>query len=262
VLHDSDAWWALNADGLPSSDLDYHAALRRSHRALWDAGVTVDFAHPEQDLSRYRLVLAPSLFLMSDAGAANLRRYVADGGTLLVQHASGFVDDRVHARLGGYPAMPLREALGIRVEEYRPLRRDERIVLSDGSHGTSWSEALRAEGAETLAAYTHGMLAGSPALTRHDLGTGHGWYLSTRLDDTAYGALVSRLCAEAGVGPDLPDLPPGVEVVTRHAPDDRRWHVLINHRTAAVPLSEPAHDLLTGGPVDELPPGGCVVLRM
>jgi beta-galactosidase len=262
VLHDSDAWWALNTDGLPSSDLDYHATLRRSHRALWDAGVTVDFAHPEQDLGRYRLVVAPALFLMSDAGAANLRRYVADGGTLLVQYISGFVDDRLHARLGGYPATPLREALGIRVEEYRPLRQDERIVLTDGSHGTSWSEDLRAEGAETLAAYTHGMLAGSPALTRHDFGTGHGWYLSTRLDDTAYAALISRMCAEAGVGPDLPGLSPGVEVITRHAPDDRRWRFLINHQSAAVPLPEPAHDLLTGGPVDELPPGGCAVLRM
>jgi beta-galactosidase len=261
VLHDSDAWWALDVDGLPSADLDYHATLRRAHRTLWDAGATVDFAHPEADLSRYRLVLAPALFLLSDAGAVRLRRYVADGGTLLVQHFSGVVDERHHARLGGYPVAPLREALGIRVEEYRPLRRDERILLSDGTHGTVWSESVRLAGAETLVAYTHGMLAGAPALTRHRFGVGQGWYLSTRLDDADYAALVDQLLDEAGVGPDLPDLPPGVESVTRYASDGRRWQVVLNHRANAVPLPAPAHDLLTDGRLDELAPGGCAVLR-
>ncbi|MFI9848234.1 beta-galactosidase [Nonomuraea sp. NPDC051941] len=260
VLHDSDAWWALEVDGLPSADLDYHGTLRRAHRALWDAGVTVDFAHPGHDLSRYRLVVAPALFLLSDAGAANLLRYVADGGTLLVQYFNGFVDDRLHARLGGYPAMPLREALGIRVEEPRPLRRDERIVLSDGTHGTVWSESLRTEGAEASVTYTHGMLAGKPALTRHRFGAGRGCYLSTHLDDPGYAALIARLLDEAGVGPESPGLRPGVETVTRQAPDGRRWQFVLNHRADAVRLPEPALDLLTGRPADELPPGGCAVL--
>lgn len=264
VLDDPDAMWALEADGLPSARLGYQAPLAGAHRALWDAGVTADFAHPEHELSGYRLVIAPSLFLLSDKKAENLRRYVEGGGTLLVQHASGgFVDERMHARLGGYPAGPLREALGIRVEEHRPLRTDERITLSDGSHGTVWSESLRVEGAETLAAatYTHGMLTGSPALTRHRSGSGQGWYLSTRLDDADYAALVGRLLKEAGVEPEVPGLSAGVEAVARHAPDGRRWQVLLNHTSEAVPLPEPAHDLLTDALVHELPPGGCAVLR-
>lgn len=104
VLDDPDAMWALEADGLPSARLGYQAPLAGAHRALWDAGVTADFAHPEHELSGYRLVIAPSLFLLSDKKAENLRRYVEGGGTLLVQHASGgFVDERMHARLGGYP---------------------------------------------------------------------------------------------------------------------------------------------------------------
>ncbi|MEU9292383.1 beta-galactosidase [Streptomyces sp. NPDC048266] len=261
VLHDSDAWWALDVDGLPSAELDYHGTLRRAHRALWDAGVTVDFAHPGHDLSRYRLVLAPALFLLTDEGAANLRRHVAVGGTLLVQHYGGAVDERLHARLGGYPAAPLREALGIWIEEYRPLGRGEEVVLADGSRGTVWTESLRTEGAEALTTYTEGMLAGGPALTRHAFGAGTAWYLSTRLDDTGYAALVSRLLDEAGVAGPVPGLPSGVEAVTRHAEDGRRWHVLVNHRADTVPLPRPGHDLLTDGPVHRLPPGGCAVLR-
>ncbi|MCP2245967.1 beta-galactosidase [Lentzea aerocolonigenes] len=261
VLHDSDAWWALNSDGLPSSDLDYHSSLRAAHRALWDAGLVADFAHPEADLGRYRLVLAPALYLLSDAGAENLRRYVEGGGTLLVQHFSGVVDDRAQARLGGYPVAPLREALGIRVVEYRPLRQDERITLSDGAHGTVWSESLWPEGAEVVATYTHGMLAGSPAITKNRCGRGTAWYLSTRLDSTDYGALVAELLDDAGVTPVLPGLPPGVEAVTRQAANGDRWHVVLNHRADTVPLLARTHDLLTGQPVATLPPGGCAVLR-
>ena len=61
--------------------------------------------------------------------------------------------------------------------------------------------------------------------------------------------------------PELPGLPTGVEAVTRHAPDGRGWHLLLNHRAEAVPLPRPGHDLLTDGPLSELAPGGCAVLR-
>lgn len=167
----------------------------------------------------------------------------------------------MHARLGGYPAAPLREALGIRVEEYRPLRRDERLTLSDGSHVTVRTESLRTEGAEARVTYSRGPLAGRPALTRHRFGTGHGWYLSARLDDAGYAALFARLLTETGVGPELPGLPSGVEAVSRQAEDGRRWHVLLDHGTEPALLPGSGHDLLTHGPVSELPPGGCAVVR-
>ncbi|MFD4636098.1 beta-galactosidase [Lentzea sp. NPDC058436] len=252
VLHDSDAWWALNSDGLPSPELSYHPALRAAHRALWDNGAVADFAHPAADLGRYRLVLSPALYLLSDESAENLSRYVAAGGTLLVQHFSGVVDEFPHARLGGFPTAPLREALGIRVEEHRPLRRDERITLSDGSRATAWSESIRLQGAEAVATYTHGTLAGSPALTRN----GTAWYLSTRLDPTAYTALVAELLDSAGVD----RMPPGVEVVVRENAG-HRWQVVLNHRAEPVPLPEPVHDLLTGGVLSELIAGGCAVVE-
>ncbi|MFJ3307201.1 beta-galactosidase [Streptomyces sp. NPDC086549] len=60
---------------------------------------------------------------------------------------------------------------------------------------------------------------------------------------------------------ELPGLPAGAEAVTRHAPDGRHRHFLINQGTAAVPLPKPVHDLLTGAVMHEVPPGGCAVLR-
>ncbi|WP_407638935.1 beta-galactosidase [Actinacidiphila yeochonensis] len=265
VLHDPDCWWALDNQGLPATDLDYPGTLRRAHRALWDAGTTADLAHPGQDLSRYRLVLAPALPLLSDADAENLRGYVENGGTLLVQHFAGVIDERHHARLGGYPATPLRTALGIRVEEHRPLTPAQTAPLSDGTHGTRWSESLTSQGAEPIATYTDGTPAGQPALTRNRHGRGTAWYLSTRLDDTGYAALTTRLLAESGTTPEQPGLPPGVEAVRRHAPDGRSWLFLLNHTPHEIPTTATGHDLLTDTPTApaglRLPPGGAAVLR-
>ncbi|GGU94870.1 beta-galactosidase [Kitasatospora herbaricolor] len=264
VLHDADAWWALDTKGLPSAELDYPGTLKRAHRALWDAGITTDFAHPESDLSRYRLVLAPSLYLVSDAGAASLRRYVEGGGTLLVQYFSGVVDERHQVRTGGYPGA-LREVLGIRGEEHRPLAAGAGLVLSDGSTGRVWSEDLRTEGAETVTSYAAGPLTGRPAVTRHRFGAGTGWYLSTGLDEAAYRALVGRIVEESGVVPEVAGLPPGVEAVRRRSADGRSWLFVINNTDRAVLLPAVGHELLAARPVPaeglSVPAGCAAVVR-
>jgi hypothetical protein len=84
IVVDWDARWAAELDSHPTSDLEYldrHLAL---YRALWDAGVVVDMVGPEADLTGYRLVLVPTLYLVTDAGAANIGAYVDGGGTALV----------------------------------------------------------------------------------------------------------------------------------------------------------------------------------
>lgn len=268
VLHDADCWWALDGQGLPSASLDYPAALRRAHRALWDAGITADFAHPaDPGLDRYQLLIAPALFLLSDAAARALRAYVHAGGTLLVQHFAGVVDERHHARLGGYPAEPLRRALGVRVEEYRPLPAGATLPLSDGSTASEWSELLRlASPAEAVTTYAEGPLTGHPALTRCPHGAGTAWYAATRLDDTAYAALLARLLTDSAVHPEVP-LPPGVEAIRRHSPTDPTlsWLFLLNHTPTPTTAPTPGHDLLTTRDIPPagltLPPGGAAVLR-
>ena len=93
---------------------------------------------------------------------------------------SGIVDEHDHIRLGGYPGA-FRELLGIRVEEFTPLRDGEQVRLDDGSVGDVWSEHLHLAGAEAVASYVDGPVPGVPAVTRHAHGEGTAWYLATRL---------------------------------------------------------------------------------
>ncbi|MEU8378315.1 beta-galactosidase [Streptosporangium sp. NPDC048865] len=200
ILWDAEAGWALQSPGLPSTELDYAGTVRQAHRVLYRHGVTADLVHPSADLSAYPLVLVPALYLVSDADAANLRRYVSGGGTLVVSYLSGVADEHARVRLGGHPGA-LRDLLGVRVEEFHPLPPGVALTLSapDGDHlgtGTFWSEHLHLEGAEALAVYTgpHASgtpLAGQPAVTRHPYGSGTALYVSTRLSDPAYARLLN-----------------------------------------------------------------------
>ena len=88
ILLDWESWWALELDPHPSR-LRLIGLLRAFYRPLFEAGVNADFAHPESDLSTYRLVIVPALYLVSDIGADNVGRFVADGGTILMSFFSG-----------------------------------------------------------------------------------------------------------------------------------------------------------------------------
>ena len=239
ILWDDEAWWASQAPAFPSSSLDYLAAVRSVHGALWRAGVTCDFARPGADLSGYALVLVPSLYLISDEAAAGLRSYVEAGGTLVVWYFSGIADPAPRVRLGGHPGA-LRDLLGVRVEEWLPLAPGTSVSLSSGGSGRLWSERVHLTGASVVDSYADGVLAGLPAVTRHAVGSGAAYYVSTALDDP--GRFLASVCAAAGVAPVVADLPAGVEAVRRVHPDAL---VIINH--TATDQSVPSVGVVSAG---------------
>jgi beta-galactosidase len=262
LIWDAPSWWALQAPGLPSADLDYLASVEAVHGALLDAGVCGDFAHPEADLSGYRLVLVAGLFVVSAAARAGLARYVEGGGTLAVWYASGIVDADHRVWPGGYPGA-LRDLLGVRVEEFAPLPPGAGVRISGGATGTLWSERLHCAGATVEATYLDGELAGLPAVTRHRSGAGTAWYVSTRLDEAGLLRLVGTLLDTAGVAAGRPARPAGVELV-RRAAEGVSWLFAINHTGEAQQVPASGVDLVSGerayGSLD-LPPGGYAVVR-
>jgi beta-galactosidase len=277
VLMDFESQWALSAPVMPSEAVRHLDLVRGDHAALWRAGVACDFVSPEGDLSRYRLVLVPGVYLLSDPAAASLRRFAEGGGHLVVSFLSGVADVSHRVRAGGYPGA-LRDLLGVRAEEFHPLREGEHVALRAvgtrsvdmrsvdmrSARGTVWSERLSADGAEVLARYSGGVLDGLPAVTRRAAGDGVAWYLSTRLDGDAYTRLLTGAAEAAGVRPALPGIPPGVEAVRRHGMDGRSWLFAFNHSDAAATIPAGGFDLLTGREADrrlELAPRSVAVLR-
>ncbi|WP_406320687.1 beta-galactosidase [Streptomyces sp. NBC_00519] len=239
ILHDWHSWWAGAHEGRLSTQVDYPQVLTAWHRALWQAHLTTDFAHPEHDLTAYRMVVVPQLYALTDAAVDNLLAYVSGGGTLACGFLTGVADEDDRVRPGGMDPR-LRELFGIRtLHEWWPLDPEE-TAQTDGFRGTLWSEEIEAgEDATAEATYKGGELDGMPAVLRR----GSAWYVSTLPEAEALRDLLAQVAADAGARPVLDRLPDQVEAV-------RRGDLLfvLNHGRESVTVELPGshHDLLTG----------------
>ena len=256
ILLDWESWWALELPSKPSNRIQQIAQLEAFYRPLFAANVTADFARPTDDLSRYKLVIAPSLYLVSDAGAANLAAYVEAGGNLLMSFFSGIVDANDHIRLGGYP-QPFVRALGLQVLDWVPLGDTEAVAVhfadaGKGSNGATggpigdmWAELIEVQGAEVLATFAASHLKGHPAVTLNRFGAGSAQYVSTQLDQAALAQLVKSACMRTGVSPVMA-VAAGVEAVRRDVPGGSILF-LLNHSDAPVEIAVPGDAVSLNG---------------
>ena len=255
IAWDWESFWAQDLDWRPSVDLDHRERIEAFYSALWRRGVTVDFVHPAADLSGYDVVFAPSLYLIEDDAARNLREYTAQGGTLAFSYFSGIVSTNDNVPAGPYPGQ-LRDLLGLVIEEFLPLRAGEQVAHSDGSRGRVWSDDIELRGATSVSTFADGPGAGGPAVTRNTFGDGAAWYVATALDGADLDAYVTRVLNGAGVSYS----PIGhIETVVRRS-EGVDYVFQINHGTEEAGAGVSGRDLLSGDPVemDQPVPAGSV----
>ena len=249
VILDWESWWALELPSKPSNRVRQVDQLEAYYSPLHERNVLLDFARPDGDLSHYRLVLVPNLYLVSDAAAANIVSFVEAGGTLVMSFFSGIADTSEHIRLGGYP-QPFRSLLGLDVIDFHPLGAltEVGLELVDGKlgRGRTWSEEIRLNGAQVLATFSDSELKGGPAVTRHRAGTGTAFYIATQPDPKTMDHILAMACSTAGIK-STAEVPRGIEVVRRSV-RGKSFLFVLNHRDTAVdvPISDAGVNLIDG----------------
>jgi beta-galactosidase len=272
IWFDQENWWALELPSKPNNNLKYNRAVENIYTALLARNVATDFVFDDSDLSRYKLLFVPTLYLVKPGVAEQLEAWVAAGGIAVFTYFSGIVDEADRVLLGGYPA-PFRKLLGLTVEEWAVPPDDRNSTVSSNVEGFAksynssfWAEVIRPEGAETIATFGSEYYAGLPAVTRHRFGRGEAWYLGTELEPAFYEDLVSHLRAKAGIHPPL-QVPADVEV-TRRSGGGRDFLFLLNHGATIATIDLDGilgEELITGNVTDEswqLPPLGVAIISV
>jgi len=225
------------------------------YRALHRRNIGLDIAPPAADLSRYHLVIAPALHVLSERAADGLRQYVENGGTLLVTARSGVKDEANAVVNMPLPGL-LADLCGVEVEEYDALPPDVPVPLvwedagsappAEVGHAWLWCDVLAPSTARTLARYDGEFYAGRAAITVNPFGRGRAVYVGTLGDEGLHEQVIGWLLQDMALAPPL-CTPEGVEAVERWQGDQRLLFVL-NHseEPQSVDLAQPMTDELSG----------------
>lgn len=227
ILNSYEQNWALQIQ--PQVDgLRWWDQVRRYYHSLRRLGVGVDIVPIDADLSGYRLVIAPSWYLMTEDDAERFKGYVQRGGILVINPRTGVKNALNVCRTEPLPAL-LSEIAGVEIDDYDPLGSDgNRVRLQSGEEFTTsvWADALILKGAEQIAKYTHSIFAGEPAIARHRFGDGTVYTFGTYGEPALYDTLLERMLNEAGVE-RLQDVPPDVDACWREG-ERARYLILVN----------------------------------
>lgn len=248
ILFDWENWWAAEYSAGPSVRLKYVEEVERWYSALHTQNIPTDLVRLDADWGKYKLLIAPMLYMVKPGVDEKLRRFVKNGGCLVVTNFSGYVDESDLVTVGGYPGK-LRDILGIWVEESDAL--PEGTANSFTWEGQRYEagllcDLLHPEGAEVLAVYEQDFYAGMPVLTVNRCGSGSVYYVAAQSEKAFYAKLTGKLCSEYGIAPTM-QTPDGVEAVLRQGKNADFLFVL-NHsgeeRTVTIPAD--GVELLTG----------------
>lgn len=250
---DNETFWNANAQPFPTVLVSYFGELEYYFNALHNMNVAVDVIVVNYDFSKYKIVIAPLLHMIKSGFKEAVENFVKKGGIFITTYFTGLIDESVGVYLDGYPG-PLRDVVGVKVEEYNPLPPGgENIMRMNGLAGfknnydcSVWCDVIHSTGAKVLATFENDYYAGKPCLTENQFGKGKAYYVGTRPNENFMKDFFAKILNEQGIA--LPDLPQDVELMTRRK-NDRSYHFYLNHATAEKKIKLPSgkyEDILTG----------------
>ena len=250
IIFDWDNYWAFEYTSGPNVDLLYVDQIHQYYKYFYDRNIAVNMIPVDADFSRYKVIVAPVLYMIKPGMKEALEAFVANGGVLITTYMSGIVGETDNVYLGGYPG-PLRALAGIWAEEIDALAPEQTntVRFTDGTTAKCRivCDLIHTEGAESLASYASDFYEGMPAVTRNAYGSGITYYLATDMDETGIAKVLDRAMEDGNVTAVIAE-PTPLEI-TKRTTETATYYFVMNFKDKAAPL--PASlgvklDLLTG----------------
>lgn len=226
MILDWDTMWAVeDMKGLAASTKNYVKTCVALFNTFLHLGVDVDIISSEDDLTDYKVVAAPMMYMLKGNIAGKIKQFVENGGQFLATYLTGYVDENQLCYLGGFPGDGLSQVFGIISEEIDTLYPSDKneIVWDDGSSAKvcDYAEMLRVigENVTVLGKYKEDYYAGMPGVTVNTYGRGKAYYVAARMDESGMRRLFKNMLEAAGV--EFTELPKGVERHVRTSDDGK-----------------------------------------
>jgi len=213
------------------------------YKAFYEQNVSIDILKFSSDLSPYRVIVAPLLYMNKPGLSDRLNTFVKDSGTLIATYMSGLVDENDKWVFGPYPG-ELSDVLGIWVEETDALFPEERnvICIEENNGSFEWlpgkytcgflCDVIHPKTATVIRTYKHDFYNGKPCITKNSFGEGTAYYLGTAPEQTLLNRFVKGLRKSLELHCGI-DTAPNVEIRKRVNHNGETAFILNHNMTKA-----------------------------
>lgn len=215
ILYSAENEWAFKIQP-QTYGMSYMEQLRLFHNAFTKLGVNADIISERDTFDKYKMIVAPTMYVTDTSVADRLKAFTENGGTVILTDRSGVKDVNNNCIMDVLPTV-YRDLIGAYVDEYDPIGGGHnRIHFDNGEECscTHWCDILVPETAETIARYTDDHYSGKPAVTINKYGSGKAYYIGTVCEKTFYNSFIKSILVDMGIS-YYDDLPDGVEITTR-----------------------------------------------
>ena len=216
-----------------SVTLDCQQEMKKFHQFFYDRSVPVDIIPWDRDLTGYRVVILPQMILAKPEFQAKMKKFAAQGGTVVLTYRD-FVKDRDNNLvLGKQIPVDFDAFAGVCVAETESLQEGQEFpLMGEGDwsgvegQGGIFRDMLVSQGADVLLRYHDAFYREFAAVTRKEQEKGLVYYLGCGLEEPVLDRLLEQIAGEQNIS--LEPTQPGVEVVYRGAPGDA-IRMVMNH---------------------------------
>lgn len=250
MIYDWENRWAIQESWGPrKDDINYTNTQLAHYRGLWKQGISVDVIDMECDLSEYKVIIAPLLYMHRGNISDKLGEFVKNGGTLIGTYLNGVVNENDLCYLGQTPHN-LVDVYGLYTEDIDslPLNKYNSVTYKDKTYDIHpLCELTHTTTATVLASYNDDFYAGSPVLTKNTLGKGTAYYIAAEVDEQFYYDLYKDILDELQIEKALDsELPNGVVATKRSGESSYIFVQNYTNHTQEIILNTPMKNLETG----------------
>ena len=261
IINDYQSLWAYQASRI-NNHVKYVQRFHEVYKAFYDRNIQVDVIPPDRDLSGYKVVVLPSVVIVSGEFAQKLREFVQAGGTVFSMPQLAWRDEnnnylpacapgKISDIFGFYAegGMYLRnftgpdQALWVPKENFADETPGVKAQLAGGDVTdtvNSWMEDIELDGGTALGKFTDNDFVDSPVIVKNSFGKGTTLYTAAFPSVSLLGKLIDETLDSAGIAAGI-DTPEYVEVLNRG-----EYTFIINHRAEPVAVSMPICKVIIG----------------
>ena len=219
----------------------YMGELVKAYKALWLNRVNIDVIPPEAPFDRYKIIVAPFLYLVNRDLIDKLRDFVYRGGILVLTPRSFIKDEynRVNIDLD-----KVYELTGVKIEEYTRLPQNAKVVIKfrgdspllsgEETYGEAWLEIYETMAAQPIAYATWRWIESKPVITMNSYGKGKVIMIGTVIPLDILTKMLKELIQFINLKPVIYEIihDSNVEYYTRSIDSKKKILFIINHEGA------------------------------